>query len=137
MLTQGSRLVWVLRRFEDSLTLGKANPKLKMWYKIDIINWYDFSELVLPDILKFISALNQMRQYCFYEVQWHHISEAEKVAFIIHPKKKQTNSINGHKWWSVESQWHCCTLIGTNMRQQNQCTAKGTVSIFKRETLLG
>ena len=55
-----------------------------------------FSELVLPDILKFITALI-LRQYCFYELQWHHISEAEKVAFIIHPKKKQTNSINGHK----------------------------------------
>ena len=62
-----------------------------------VVQWFLFSEIVLSDRLKFISALNQMRQYCFYELQWHHISEAEKVAFIIHPKKKQTNSINGHK----------------------------------------
>ena len=54
-----------------------------------------FSELVLSDILKFISALTQKRQYCFYELQWHHISEAEKEAFIIHPKSyKQTASMD-------------------------------------------
>ena len=56
-----------------------------------------FSEIVLSDILKFSSALNQMRQYCFcfYELQWHLISVAEKVAFIIHPK---TETNKQHQW---------------------------------------